>query len=103
MIAQQEEAEEAINRGMVPTLEQLGLTIEETQIEFNEIVANDRDRDIEHEEHANVPPPDPEMPELQEPEADDNVSHLSSNLSEPGLCTPENPCSGDGPCRHMTE
>ena len=101
MIAQQEEAEEAINRGMVPTLEQLGLTIDEVQTEFNEIVANDRD--IEHEEHANVPPPDPEMPELEEPEAEDNVSHLSSNLSEPGLCSPENPCSGDGPCRHMPE
>ena len=79
LIAQQEKAEAAINCGLEPTLSQLRLTIDEVQTVFDDI-----------------------EPEVEEPEADVlDISHLSSNLSEPGLCDPENPCSGEGPCRHM--
>ena len=96
-----EKAEEAINRGIEPTLAQLGLTIDEVQADFNEMEATEHENDdIEHEEHANVPAPELE---IDEPEAEGNVSHLSSNLSEPGLCDPENPCLGEEPCRHLRE
>ena len=38
--------------------------------------------------------------ETGEPEPELDISHVSSNLSEPGMCTPQNPCQDD-PCRHM--
>ena len=111
LLTQQEQAEEAINRGIEPTLAQLGLTIDEVQTEFNELESADfgAPDESENDEHGNVPVPEPEMPDLEEAlvealqEAeveDDVVSHISSNLSEPGLCSPDNPCSGSAPCTH---
>ena len=102
LIAQQEKAEEAINRGIEPTLAQLGLTIEEAQADFDEIEAAEN----YDPEHASAPEPEAETEEpeaeTEEPEAEGDILHLSSNLSEPGLCDPENPCAGEGPCRHLS-
>ena len=93
LIAQQEKAEAAINRGLEPTLAQLGLTIDEVQTVFD---------DIEPAENYDPEQQEVPEPEVEEPEADVlDISHLSSNLSEPGLCDPENPCTGEGPCQHM--
>ena len=98
LIRQQEMAEEAINSGIEPTLAQLGLTIEEAQEDFNEIQsAQDQ---AEEEEEVQVLETEPEV---VEPEEEGNLSHVSSNPSQPGLCDPQNPCSGDGPCRHMSD
>ena len=99
LIRQQEMAEEAINSGIEPTLAQLGLTIEEAQEDFNEMQR--AQEPAEEEEEVQVLEQEPE-PEVDEPEPEADVSHVSSNLSNPGLCDPQNPCSGDGPCRHMS-
>ena len=96
LIAQQERAEEAINNGIEPTLAQLGLTIEEAQEDFAPVLHCSETQDFEEEVEIVEP-----EPEVVEPEIDLNHSHVSSNLSEPGLCDPMNPCQGDGPCRHM--
>ena len=97
LIRQQEMAEEAINNGVEPTLAQLGLTLEEAQEDFNEM-----QRAQEEDEEVQVVEQVEREPEVDEPEPEADVSHVSSNLSEPGLCDPQNPCSGDGPCRHMS-
>ena len=100
LIAQQEKAEEAINSGIEPTLVQLGLTIEEAQEDFNDMEAALHCSETQDpEEEVQVFEPEPEV---DEPEPEGDQSHLSSNLSEPGLCDPQNPCSGEGPCRHMS-
>ena len=95
------------------------LIIEEVQAAFNEMEATEQAKEDEGED-GNVPAPErdsfsvsfemlepelpePEMPELEEPETEGEVSHVSSNLSEPGLCTPENPCNNDEHCRHWGE
>ena len=96
LIAQQERAEEAINNGIEPTLAQLGLTIEEAQEDFAPVLHCSETQDFEEEVEIVEP-----EPEVVEPEIDLNHSHVSSNLSEPGLCDPMNPCQGEGPCRHM--
>ena len=93
LVAQQEKAEEAISRGKKPTLAQLGLTIE-AQEDFIDMVSETEDLVDE----VQVVGPEPE---ILEPEPELNHSHVSSNLSEPGMCDPENPCQDDGPCRHM--
>ena len=99
LIAQQERAEEAINNGIEPTLAQLGLTIEEAQENFDDM------QEVlycsETQEPEEVVEIDEPEPDVVEPETEVNQSHLSSNLSESGLCDPMNPCQGEGPCRHM--
>ena len=97
LIAQQEKAEEAINSGIEPTLAQLGLTIEEAQEDFNDMEAVLHCSETQDPEDEVFEP----EPEVDEPEPE-GEGDLSSNLSEPGLCDPQNPCSGEGPCRHMS-
>lgn len=98
LVAQQEKAEESLNRGNKPTLAQLGLTIE-AQEDFNDMVTEQQvsgTRDLDDEVQVVGP-----EPEILEPEPELDHSHVSSNLSEQGMCDPENPCQDDGPCRHM--
>ena len=91
LVAQQEGAEESLSRGNEPTLAQLGLTIEAREDTNDQHISDDLSRFQEdvNEEEQNVVP-----------ETELDISHVSSNLSEPGLCTPQNPCQDD-PCRHM--
>ena len=91
LVAQQEGAEESLSRGNEPTLAQLGLTIEAREDFNDQHISEDMSRYQEdvNEEDQNVVP-----------ETELDISHVSSNLSEPGLCTPQNPCQDD-PCRHM--
>ena len=91
LVAQQEGAEESLSRGNEPTLAQLGLTIEAREDTNDQHISEDLSRYQEdvNEEEQNVVP-----------ETELDISHVSSNLSEPGLCTPQNPCQDD-PCRHM--
>ena len=97
--AQQEQAEEAINNGIEPTLAQLGFTTVEAQgDDMQEILNCSETQDYEEEVEIAEPEPEPEVVEL---ETEDNQSHISSNLSFEGLCDPMNPCQGEGPCRHM--
>jgi hypothetical protein len=98
LVAQQEKAEESLSRGNKPTLAELGLTIE-AQEDFNDMVTEQQvseTRDLDDEVQVVGP-----EPEILEPEPELDHSHVSSNLSEPGMCDPENPCQEDGPCRHM--
>ena len=104
LIAQQERLEDNLNRGLEPTLSQLGLTLEEAEAEFAEI-NQEIDPEVNHDlvnenEDFEYPEEEFEYPEEEmeaNPEAE--VSHVSLNLSEPGLCDLEHPCSGeDGTC-----
>jgi hypothetical protein len=98
LVAQQENAEESLNRGNEPTLAQLGLTIE-AQEDFNEQhISEDMSRYQEDvDEEVQIVEPETET---GEPEPELDISHVSSNLSEPGMCNPQDPCQDD-PCRHM--
>ena len=91
LVAQQERAEESLDRGDEPTLAQLGLTIEADEDSNDQHISEDMSR---YQEDADV--------EEQNvvPETELDISHVSSNLSEPGMCNPQDPCQDD-PCRHM--
>ena len=98
LVAQQEKAEESLNRGNEPTLAQLGLTIEARE-DFNDMETEPHISETQDlEEEVQIIEPEPEV---GEPEPELDHSHVSSNLSEPGMCDPQNPCQDDGPCRHM--
>ena len=80
LITQQENIEKALRQELEPTLSELGLTLEETRVENQEVVVLTGG----------------------EPETEEDGSHLSSNLSEAGLPDPEHPnvgpnSSGDDP------
>ena len=80
LITQQENIEKALRQELEPTLSELGLTLDETRVENQEVVVLTGD----------------------EPETEEDGSHLSSNLSEAGLPDPEHPnvgpnSSGDDP------
>ena len=80
LITQQENIEKALRQELEPTLSELGLTLDETRVENQEVVVLTGD----------------------EPETEEDGSHLSSNRSEAGLPDPEHPnvgpnSSGDDP------
>ena len=103
LVAQQEMAEESLSRGNEPTLAQLGLTIEamEDSSDVAKVINEtlDLEEDLEGDLEEEVQVIEPET-EIGEPEPELDHSHVSSNLSEPGMCDPQNPCQDD-PCRHM--
>ena len=103
LVAQQEKAEESLSRGNEPTLAQLGLTIEamEDSSDVAKVINEtlDLEEDLEGDLEEEVQVIEPET-EIGEPEPELDHSHVSSNLSEPGMCDPQNPCQDD-PCRHM--